>query len=321
MNTTDAIQTRPPGHGLRSLRALVGNALTPAARAWIRYAPGVVGKRWLWQTFHWRQREFACRTRYGGRMFGNTEDLIQRHIYFFGNWEPNISAWIEATLRPGDGFVDVGANIGHYSLLASRLVGDTGSVVAIEAAPSIHAWLDRHIALNGCRNVRTVAVAAAGERGVVKLYAGNPGNIGKTSTIARTGTCMDVPALPLAEILQESECARARIIKIDVEGAELQVLHGLVPLLPRLRPDVEIIMEIAATPAPESWPMRDEIFATMHAHGFSAFVFDNDYGVDTYLHQQRTQRPLPLRDERISAQADILFSRATYPDRASADGA
>src|SRR5881394_923896 len=102
MNTTEAIQTSPPNRHLRGLRAIVGNALTPAARAWIRYAPGAAAKRWLWQTFHWRQREFACRTRYGARMFGNTQDLIQRHIYFFGNWEPNISAWIEATLRPGD---------------------------------------------------------------------------------------------------------------------------------------------------------------------------------------------------------------------------
>jgi FkbM family methyltransferase len=309
MNTTDAIQTRPPNRDLRSLRAIVGNALTPAARAWIRYAPGATAKRWLWQTFHWRQREFACRTRYGARMFGNTQDLIQRHIYFFGNWEPNISAWIEATLRPGDCFVDVGANIGHYSLLASRLVGDSGHVVAIEAAPWIHAWLDRHVRLNQCRNIRTVAVAAATERGVVKLYAGNPGNIGKTSTIARAGTCIDVPALPLAEILQNEECARARIIKIDVEGAELEVLHGLAPLLPRLRNDVEIIMEIAAAPTPESTRMRDEIFATMHAHGFSAFVFDNDYGVDTYLQPNQIKQPVKLSDERITAQADVLFSR------------
>jgi FkbM family methyltransferase len=308
MSTIDATQSTPDGRG-RSLRGVLGSALTPAARAWIRYAPGTIGKHWLWQTFHWREREFACRTRYGGRMFGNTQDLIQRHIYFFGNWEPNISAWIAQTLQPGDGFIDVGANIGHYSLLASSLVGDAGRVVAIEAAPWIHAWLDRHVALNQCTNIRTVAVAATAQRGVVKLYAGNPGNIGKTSTIARAGTCIDVPALPLAEILQDDECARARIIKIDVEGAELQVLHGLVPLLPRLRDDVEIIMEIAATSAPESARMRDEIFATMHAHGFSAFVFDNDYGVDTYLHPNQLKRPVKLEDERITAQVDVLFSR------------
>src|SRR5215470_15194542 len=116
----------------KTMRSVVGQALTPAARAWIRYSPLPVGKAWLWDTFHWRPREFTCRTRFGGRISGTTEDLIQRHLYFFGTWEPHISGWIEASLRAGDCFVDVGANIGHYSLLASALVGPGGHVVAIE---------------------------------------------------------------------------------------------------------------------------------------------------------------------------------------------
>src|SRR5437868_15509918 len=93
------------GDFARRARAALGGALTPAARAWIRYAPLRAGKPWLWQTFHWREHEFVCRTRHSGRMAGNTRDLIQRHIYFFGNWEPNISAWIAATLKPGDAFI------------------------------------------------------------------------------------------------------------------------------------------------------------------------------------------------------------------------
>ena len=120
---------------MQKLRSTLGRGLTPLARAWIRYAPVPAGKAWLWQTFHWRRHRFACRTRYGSRVSGDTQDLIQRHLYFFGNWEPHISAWIAATLRPGDGFVDVGANIGYYSLLASRAVGNRGYVVAVEAAP------------------------------------------------------------------------------------------------------------------------------------------------------------------------------------------
>lgn len=296
----------------RRARALLGTALTPAARAWIRYAPVTAAKPWLWQTFHWRERDFICRTRYGARMLGNTQDLIQRHIYFFGNWEPNISAWITQTLKPGDGFIDVGANIGHYSLLAARLVGAHGCVVAIEAAPWIHALLEQHVRINRLHNVRTVAAAATATHGTVKLYAGHAGNIGKTSTIARPGTSVDVPALPLAEILHTREVTLARIIKIDVEGAELDVLRGLAPVLPQLRDDVEIIMEISPAIMPDAENARDEIFATLRAHGFSAFVFDNDYGVETYLHQDQVKRPVKLRDERITAQTDVLFSRRQY---------
>ena len=100
---------RDAGGGLRHA---LGAALTPAARAWIRYAPWLIGKDWLWQKFHWRQREFSCRMVGGARMTGNTRDLIQRHLYYFGTWEPNISRWIDATLQPGDGFSDIGGNIG-----------------------------------------------------------------------------------------------------------------------------------------------------------------------------------------------------------------
>jgi FkbM family methyltransferase len=293
-------------------RGTLGAALTPAARAWIRYAPLDAGKPWLWQNFHWRERAFTCRTLTGDLVCGNTQDLIQRHLYYFGTWEPNISRWIGATLRPGDGFVDVGANIGHYSLLAARLVGDSGRVVAIEAAQWIHATLDRHVALNGHGNIRTVQAAASDRRGTIKLYHGHAGNIGKTTTVARDGASSEVAAIPLAEILDDDEIARTRIIKIDVEGAELEVLRGLAPLLPKLREDVEIVMEITPSVMPGGEAARDEIFATLTAHGFRAYVFENDYEVATYLSRGPAARPLALSDPALARQADVLFSRAAY---------
>ena len=297
---------------------MLGDALTPAARAWIRYAPVSAGKPWLWKTFHWRPRQFECRTRFGGRITGNTEDLIQRHLYYFGTWEPNISSWIAASLRPGDCFVDIGANIGHYSLLASRIVGASGRVVAIEAAQWIHALLDRHVALNRRKNIRTVQVAASATRGTVKLYPGSPGNIGKTTTVQGTlppgkdREPVDVRALPLADILSADEVLQTRIIKIDVEGAELQVLRGLAPLLSRMRADLEVAMEISPTLMPDAEAARAEIFSVMQAHGFSAYVFDNDYGVETYLRRGTTRRPVRLADEHIESQSDVLFSRQNY---------
>jgi len=300
------------------MRTMLGDALTPVARAWIRYAPVAAGKPWLCETFHWRPRQFKCRTRFGGRITGNTEDLIQRHLYYFGTWEPNISGWISANLRPGDCFVDIGANIGHYSLLASRIVGESGKVVAIEAAQWIHAILDRHVALNRRKNIRTVQVAASAQRGILKLYPGGRGNCGKTTTVARAAhgsedrEAVEVQALPLADILSEEEIRLTRIIKIDVEGAELQVLRGLAPLLGRMRADLEVAMEISPSLMPDAEAAREEIFSVMQANGFSAFVFDNDYGVETYLRNGASKRPVAMTDKHIGSQADILFSRTRY---------
>ena len=296
---------------MNRMRSLIGDALTPAARAYIRYAPVSAGKPWLWQNFHWRPHAFNCRTQ-GGRITGNTEDLIQRHLYFFGTWEPNISHWISTHLKPGDGFIDIGANIGHYSLLASRIVGDEGCVVAIEAAEWIHSILDKHVALNQRRNIRTVQVAASAARGTLKLFPGSAGNCGKTSTIKRNGKSIDVQALPMSEILTEDEIARTRMIKIDVEGAELEVLRGLAPLLGRMREDLEIVMEVSPSLMPEPEASRDAIFSIMNQNGFFAFVFDNDYGVETYLKRGSHESPVPLTDAHIGKQADILFSRHRY---------
>jgi len=295
----------------RKLRTAIGDALTPVARAWIRYAPLSIGKPWLWQTFHWRPHAFECRTRFGGLMTGNTEDLIQRHLYFFGNWEPNISAWIASRLQPGDCFVDIGANIGHYSLLASNLVGDEGRVVAIEAAQWIHALLDKHVSLNRRRNIRTVQVAAAAQSGTLRLYPGKAGNIGKTTTVGHGGDSVEVKALPLSEILHEDELARMRIIKIDVEGAELQVVRGMAQLLERTRNDLEIVMEVTPEPDAAGVTAHEEIFDTMRRHGFAPYLFDNDYGVDTYL-RNGNAAPVRLTDDRLTRQADVLFSRAHY---------
>ena len=311
---------------MQAVRKIVGNALTPAARAWIRYSPIPIGKPWLWQTFHWRYRDFSCRTKFGGRISGNTEDLIQRHLYYFGTWEPDITDWISATLRPGDCFVDIGANIGHYSLLASRIVGADGRVVAVEAAQSIHSILDRHVAMNGRRNIRTVQAAASAERGVLRLFPGSRDNIGKTTTVARSGesivsNSIEVPALPLSEILSEDEIRRTRIIKIDVEGAELQVLRGLGPVLGRLRKEAEIVMEISPGLMPDPDRSREEIFAVMKEHGFSASVFDNDYGVDSYLRRGAGRSPVALDGTRITAQTDILFSRNREAQRSLAEPA
>ena len=97
--------------------------------------PGM--RRTIWDRVWWRAFPYTTTTRDGFRMHGDTTDLIQRYIYYFGEWEPVISKWFRQHVQQGDTVVDVGANVGWYTLLAARLVGPLGRVVAIEASPSI----------------------------------------------------------------------------------------------------------------------------------------------------------------------------------------
>jgi hypothetical protein len=95
----------------------------------------------------------VARTSYGFRIGGDQALIMPRCIYWFGVWEPPLSDWIRRALRPGDVFVDVGANIGWFTLLGARAVAPGGSVVAIEASPDTARRLDEALALNHIDNV------------------------------------------------------------------------------------------------------------------------------------------------------------------------
>ena len=88
-------------------------ALIPFARAFIRFAPPSSAKENLWQQIvepylAWRGHQFVAST-VAGRISGNTNDIIQQYLYYFGTWEPQVTAFVLRRLQPGDGFVDVGA--------------------------------------------------------------------------------------------------------------------------------------------------------------------------------------------------------------------
>lgn len=136
----------------------------------------------------------------------------------------------------GDGAVvyDIGANVGSYSMLASRVVGRSGRVIAIEPLPANLEFLERHIRLNGLSNVRVVPVALNDRIGKVR-FRGTTDRV--TSHIAEDGD-FDVECTTLDHLVEEAEAARPHCLKIDVEGAEVGVLRGATRTLRELRPVV-----------------------------------------------------------------------------------
>jgi hypothetical protein len=158
----------------RVSREWIRPLLLPIARGVVRYAPHPAIRRVFWARviapfFIYADRPFVARTVFGAALAGRTKDLIQRHIFYFGVWEPNLTSFLASRLRDGDVFVDVGANIGYFSLLASRLVGRHGKVVAIEASPNIFAMLSANLARNGAANVEAINIAVSDRVGTTQL--------------------------------------------------------------------------------------------------------------------------------------------------------
>jgi FkbM family methyltransferase len=174
----------------------------------------------------------------GGRMLVDTADVTGRVLATSGVWEPGVTALFRQLIRPGDVVVDVGANIGYFTILAARLVGLEGHVHALEPAPDTHAALVANIRRNGLGNVTAHAVAAAASTGTATLHHARGVNAGASSLRSDPGPrlgavsaySVDVPLRPLAELVPPEQRSRLRLVKIDVEGYEADVLEGLAPL-------------------------------------------------------------------------------------------
>ena len=250
---------------------------------------------------------FYARTYFGAYLLCDPRDLIQRMILHFGVWEPDVSRAIELNLMPGDTFVDVGANVGYDTLLAARIVGAAGRVVAIEASPTTFALLTRNLALNEAANVRPVNAAVSDRRGKLDLHEPYEGNIGAATTLASRGGrfVASVDAMPLEEILTAAEITRLRLLKIDVEGAEPAILRGVLDRMSLYPVTMDILVEASPQDDLAAWT---EVFERLRAAGFCAYEIENSYEIEWYL---KWRRPAPMRKTDVvpRQQQDILFTR------------
>lgn len=293
----------------------LANLSVPLMRSYIRYFPLATGKRSLWTRIidpycAWRSRKFVAPTVFGSEIAGDSMDIIQQYIYYFGVWEPQLTSWIQRRLSPGDTFIDVGANIGYFSLLASKLVGDSGSVVAIEASPKIFGALQNNLGLNKVRNVRSVNMAASDSQGVTHVFHGHECNSGLTSIFDGRDLELEcqIESAPLSIILKPQEIENARLIKIDVEGAEWSVAIGMEKLFGSARADLEIIVEIDPIPLAKQGKRPEDLMKIFWEAGFHAYAIENDYSPLSFTRLGSEKRPVRM-DKFPNWVTDVVFSR------------
>jgi FkbM family methyltransferase len=258
--------------------------------------------------------EVVAATLDGMRFRCRPPDLIQMYIWLFGIWEPELSAFIGARLAPGDCFLDVGANIGYFSVLAARRVGETGSVIAVEPSPTVFPLLEESARLNDAgAAVRLVNAAAGSGVGSIPIYSGPSHNIGLTTTVAERGFALEgvVQSLPLDAILRPEEKAALRMIKIDVEGREPEVLRGMGRLIGDSREDLEIVIELSPNWWSDPTLTVPNVIQPLVDAGFNIYEIRNSYWPWRYLWPRDVPRPrrrrsrLPRRADRL----DLILSR------------
>ena len=170
-------------------------------------------------------------------------DLVSEIILERGSWEPESWHAVAQHLAPGATFVDVGAHIGYYSLMAAPIVGPAGRVIAIEPNPQTLPKLRDNLRASGANVVSVEPFACSNAEATLELFAAPGFNTGESS-LSRANASQDGPAVaayrvrarPLDDILAEARVSRVDAIKIDVEGAEMSVLQGARATLDRYHP-------------------------------------------------------------------------------------
>jgi FkbM family methyltransferase len=174
----------------------------------------------------------SAETDVGEMLLHAADEVMTPAIRDTGRWEPDEAAWLRGVARAGDTAVDVGANVGYFTLLLSQLVGPRGAVLAVEPERGNLRLLRHNIWRNDAANVHVAPVAAWDARGVLGLRR-NPVNAGDHQVHA--GPSPDgelVPCIALDEVLADSP---VDVLKIDTQGADDRVIAGLARTLARRR--------------------------------------------------------------------------------------
>ncbi|MDF1519078.1 MAG: FkbM family methyltransferase [Brevefilum sp.] len=154
------------------------------------------------------------------------------HGYWLGSYEMNKRLAFENTVKPGSVVYDIGANVGYFTLLAAVLVEEKGKVFSFEPLPRNINFLRQHISLNKLTNIRVIEAAVSDHMGQALFDLGASTAMGHLS---ETGG-LHVQMVSLDQMIENGDLDTPGVLKIDVEGAEHDVLCGAENLIESARP-------------------------------------------------------------------------------------
>lgn len=214
-------------HYLRRLKRLLG-------REDLRRHPfKAIYRRIAWR-LRWRVSSQLWSARVGGLRLFLPNGGAGALIYLQGASEPQLAEFVKRFLKPGMVFADVGANLGEYTVLAAQILQTSGKVYAFEPRPDTFEVLTSNISVNGFTNISAKPWAVWNKDGFSEFEKTPDPSVSKLrpdDTMLDKHSLVRVRTVTLNDYFADPGIAKPDLIKIDVEGAELQVLEGASSLL------------------------------------------------------------------------------------------
>ncbi|MEM8560709.1 MAG: FkbM family methyltransferase [Pseudomonadota bacterium] len=211
-----------------------------------------------------------------------------------GIWEPLETYFLLAMLRPGDVFVDVGANIGYFSLLASQRVGAAGAVLAFEPEADNFALLQTNREINQCDNLRCFQLALGRRDSEAKLFL-NERNRGDHSLYSDggSGPSQSIRVANGSRFIGD-QYQRINFLKVDTQGAECDVLWGLGDLIHSSADDLVMIIEVSPMHLRRAGASSRELLDLIDRESWRLYLMD-----------EQTQGLLPMSRDEVRSLCDI----------------
>ena len=193
-----------------------------------------------------------------------------------GEFEPGLHRLLERVLEPGMVFLDVGAHLGLHTLTAARRVGNSGHVFSFEPTPTTYELLCHTLRLNGFDDRVTARCAAAGRENTAKpLYISTISGHNSLYPLPGVETTVEVEVVQLDNELPPGQ--RIDVAKIDVEGAELDVLDGMARVIEE-NPGILIIAEYGPSHLARTGVTPKDWLSTFSSHGLQGYVIEEPSG-------------------------------------------
>ena len=212
---------------------------------------------------------------FGFKYKGNTHNHIDRYVYYFGAYERGMLHFIEETLRNSQEkiFIDIGANIGHHSLFASKYAKQ---VFSFEPYHLVRTSIEEKIKDNNIKNITILPFALGEKDEELTFFEPSDANTGTGSFVEGFMESNEDNGLKLqikkgVDVFQELKINNVSLIKIDTEGFEPAVLQGLLPVLRKIKPT--IIMEFSSG-SDKNFEEKSELKEFLKAE-YDMFLLDN----------------------------------------------